>query len=256
MTVELTLLALAAFAAGLVDAVAGGGGLLQLPALFAVYPEAHAATLFGTNKGASVWGTAAAALQYGRRVRLPRACLLGALPTALLFAWAGAAAVSQLPAAWLRPGVLVTLVLVAVYTLRRRELGLHHAPRLAGGREALAGAALGAGIGFYDGIFGPGTGSFLVFALVRGFGYDFLHASATAKLINVATNVAALTLFAGTGHVWWQTAGVMAVCNVAGSLVGSHAALRGGAVFVRRLFLLVTSALILKMGLDLLRLAG
>ena len=224
MTLELTLLALAAFAAGLVDAVAGGGGLLQLPALFAVYPEAHAATLFGTNKGASVWGTAAA--------------------------------VSQLPAAWLRPGVLVTLVLVAVYTLRRRELGLHHAPRLAGGREALAGAALGAGIGFYDGIFGPGTGSFLVFALVRGFGYDFLHASATAKLINVATNVAALTLFAGTGHVWWQTAGVMAVCNVAGSLVGSHAALRGGAVFVRRLFLLVTSALILKMGVDLLRLAG
>ena len=150
----------------------------------------------------------------------------------------------------------VALVLVAIYTLRRRELGLRHAPRLSGRRETLAGAALGAGIGFYDGIFGPGTGSFLVFALVRGFGYDFLHASATAKLINVATNIAALALFAGTGQVFWQTAGVMAVCNVAGSVVGSRAALRGGAVFVRRLFLLVMSALIAKMAWDLLAPAG
>lgn len=256
MTLELSLLALAAFGAGLIDAVAGGGGLLQLPALFAAYPEAHAATLFGTNKGASVWGTAAAALQYGRRVRLPTACLLGALPAALLCAAAGAALVSQLPAAWLRPGVLIALVLVALYTLRRRELGLTHAPRLSGAQETLAGAALGAGIGFYDGIFGPGTGSFLVFALVRGFGYDFLHASASAKLINVATNLAALALFAGNGHVLWQTAGVMALCNVAGSVVGSRAALRGGAVFVRRLFLLVMGALIAKIAWDLLARAG
>jgi len=235
MTLELGLLALAGFFAGFVDAVAGGGGLLQLPALFAAYPETHAATLFGTNKAASVWGTAVAARQYGRRVALPWACLKGALPMALIGAWGGAKAVSLLPTAALRPAVLVALIGVGLYTLRRRELGLTHAPRFGPTQELKAGAALGLGLGFYDGIFGPGTGTFLVFMLVRNFGYDFLHASAAAKLINVATNVAAV---------------VLAVSNVAGSVLGSRAALKGGARFVRLLFLLVITLLLVKMAFD------
>ncbi|MDH4383084.1 MAG: TSUP family transporter [Gammaproteobacteria bacterium] len=250
MTLELGLLALAGFFAGFVDAVAGGGGLLQLPALFAAYPETHAATLFGTNKAASVWGTAVAARQYGRRVALPWACLKGALPMALIGAWGGAKAVSLLPTAALRPAVLVALIGVGLYTLRRRELGLTHAPRFGPTQELKAGAALGLGLGFYDGIFGPGTGTFLVFMLVRNFGYDFLHASAAAKLINVATNVAALAFFIPAGHWLGQAAVVLAVSNVAGSVLGSRAALKGGARFVRLLFLLVITLLLVKMAFD------
>lgn len=247
MTLELGLLALAAFFAGLVDAIAGGGGLVQLPALFAAFPDAPAATLFGTNKAASVWGTAAAARTYARGVVLPWNCLKAALPAAVLGAWCGARAVSQLPAEALRPAVVVALVLVALYTLTRRELGLSHVPRLTGRAEQVAGAGLGLGLGFYDGIFGPGTGTFLVFALVRGFGFDFLHASATAKLINVATNLAALAFFIGGGHWLWRVAAIMAVGNVAGSVLGSRLALRGGARCVRILFLCVVTVLILKL---------
>lgn len=250
MTLELLLLALAAFFAGFVDAVAGGGGLVQLPALLAMYPDTPVASLFGTNKGASVWGTAAAAARYARRVRLPWHCLAGALPAALLGAWWGARAVSLVSTPWLRPAILVALVAVGVYTLQRRDLGLRQAPRWTGRREALAGAGVGAALGFYDGIFGPGTGAFLVFVLVRGFGYDFLHAAAGAKLINVATNVAALTFFVGAGQILWPVSLVMAGTNVAGALLGSRAALRGGAPFVRVVFLGVVAALVLKMAVD------
>lgn len=248
---EIFLLGLAAFLAGLVDAIAGGGGLVQLPALMAVHPEAPLATLFGTNKGASVWGTAMAASQYLRRVVLSRSLLLGALPAALLASWVGARSVSLLPADILRPAVLVALVLVATYTFLRPELGTRPAAQRRPQREALFGAGLGAGIGYYDGIFGPGTGTFLVFALVRVVGFDFLAASAHAKLINLATNLGALGYFVAQGHIWWQVAFAMAAANVAGSMVGSRLALRGGALLVRRVFLGVVCALIVKLGLDL-----
>ena len=105
-------------------------------------------------------------------------------------------------------------------------------------------------LGFYDGFFGPGTGSFFVFAFVRWLGYDFLHASAAAKLINTATNFAALSLFAMTGHVMWQYAAALAVANVVGSLLGTRLALKRGAGFVRGVFIVVVSALILKTGYD------
>lgn len=251
MDPQLLLLGAAALFAGFVDAVAGGGGLVQLPALFAVLPDTPAATLFGTNKGASIWGTATAATQYLRRVRLPRALLAAALPAALLGAWLGARTVSVLPAAAIRPAVLVLLVAVALYTFRRRELGTRHAPRLAGGTALVAGAATGFGMGFYDGIFGPGTGAFLIFIFVRLFGFDFLHASATAKLVNLATNAAALGFFVGHGHILWQIALLMAVCNVSGAVLGSRVALRYGAPFVRRVFLAVVCVLIAKLALDL-----
>ena len=250
MEPEFIFLAAAALFAGFVDAVAGGGGLVQLPALFATLPETPAATLFGTNKAASIWGTATAASQYLRRVRLPSALLLSTLPAALLGAWCGARTVSLLPAAALRPAVLVLLVGVAVHTFRRRELGVAHAPRWLGRSLVPAGIATGLLLGFYDGIFGPGTGAFLVFAFVRVFGYDFLHASAAAKLVNLATNAAALAFFAGHGHLLWAMAGLMALCNVTGALLGSHAALRLGAGFVRRVFLAVVALLIARIAWD------
>jgi uncharacterized protein len=250
MEPELIFLAAAALFAGFVDAVAGGGGLVQLPALFATLPETPAATLFGTNKAASIWGTATAASQYLRRVRLPPALLLSALPAALLGAWSGASTVSMLPPAAIRPAVLVLLVGVAVYTFRRRELGIAHAPRWRGRRLLPAAVATGLLLGFYDGVFGPGTGAFLIFVFVRLFGYDFLHASAAAKLVNLATNAAALAFFAGHGHLLWAAAGLMAVCNVAGAVIGSRAALRFGAGFVRRVFLGVVALLVARIAWD------
>lgn len=246
-------LALLAFLAGFVDAVAGGGGLIQLPALFAVLPGAPPATLFGTNKLASIWGTLAASTQYVRRVVLPWRVLRPALVAALVGAFAGARVVSLLPQSLVRYGVLVLLALVAVYTFRRHELGTAHAPRLAPHAEVPAAVATGAVLGFYDGVFGPGTGAFLVFVFVRVFGYDFLHASAASKLVNLATNFAALAWFLPTGHVVWSYAALMAACNIAGALAGSGLAIRHGSAFVRKFFLVVVVVLIVKLAWDAVR---
>lgn len=238
----------AAFFAGLVDAVVGGGGLIQVPALFAAGPQAMPATLFGTNKLASVWGTAAAASQYSRRVRIEWGAALPAALTAFIFAFAGAYAVTHLSPDLVRKTLPLILIAVAIYTFKTKHLGLTHAPLYRGLSEKLVAIAAGASIGFYDGFFGPGTGSFLVFLFVRLFGFDFLGASAAAKIVNVACNVAALFWFGWSGHVLWQLGLAMTVCNIAGSTIGSHLALRHGSGFVRKIFLVVVVVLVLKTG--------
>ena len=247
---ELLIVSLASLLAGFVDAIVGGGGLILVPALFAVFPTTHPATLFGTNKGASVWGTAVATGQYARRVKLRWAALLPAAATGFAAALGGAWLVTLIDPGFLRKALPGVLLAVLAYTLVKKDLGRHHAPRLIGHAETLAACCIGAVVGFYDGFFGPGTGSFLVFLFVRWLGYDFLHASASAKLINTATNVAAVGLFAWKGHVWWHFALVMALANVAGSLLGTRLALRHGSGFVRVIFIAVVSALILKTGFD------
>lgn len=247
---ELLMVSLASLLAGLVDAIVGGGGLVLLPALFATFPAAAPATLFGTNKSASIWGTALATWQYSRRVRLRWSSLLPAAIAGLLGSLVGAWAVTQVDARLFRQALPFLLGALLVYTLARKELGRAHAPRFAGLREALVASGVGLLVGFYDGFFGPGTGSFLVFAWVRLLGYDFLHASASAKLINTATNFAALMLFTWQGHVWWHLALAMALANIAGSLIGTRLALRHGAGFVRQVFILVVLALIVKTSYD------
>jgi len=236
--------------AGFVDSIVGGGGLILVPALFATFPQAHPATLFGTNKGASVWGTAFATWNYSQRVQMPWRSLWPAALGGLLASMAGAWLVTVVSPNFLRKLLPLVLLLVLVYTLLKKELGRHHQPRFQGLREQMVGAAVGLMIGFYDGFFGPGAGSFLVFLFVRLQGYDFLHASAAAKLVNTATNLSALVLFALKGHVWWHFVVVMALANVAGSLLGTRMALRHGTGFVRGMFLLVVTALILKTGFD------
>ncbi|MCL1960275.1 MAG: TSUP family transporter [Desulfovibrionaceae bacterium] len=247
---ELAFVALASLMAGLVDAIVGGGGLILVPALLAAYPAAAPATLFGTNKSASVWGTGMAAAQYARRVRMRWPVLLPAALAALAGSLAGAWAVTLTDPGFLRRLLPFILLAVLLYTLARRDLGRVHAPRHALGRETLLACAIGLGLGCYDGFFGPGTGSFFIFLFVRLLGYDFLNASAAAKLLNVATNLAAIALFAATGHVWWRIGLVMAAANVAGSLIGTRLALRHGAGFVRGAFIAVVGALILKTGWD------
>lgn len=243
-------MSLASLLAGFVDSIVGGGGLILVPALFAIFPTTHPATLFGTNKGASVWGTACATWQFSRRVEMRWAALLPAAGAGFVAAFAGAWLVTVVSPAYLRKALPAVLLLVLIYTVLRKELGRAHTPRYSGSKEACIAAAVGATIGFYDGFFGPGTGSFLVFLFVRVLGYDFLSASAAAKLINTATNVAALLLFAAKGHIWWHFVVAMAMANVLGSLLGTRLALKHGTGFVRAVFILVVSALILKTGYD------
>ncbi|WP_296448262.1 TSUP family transporter [Rhodoferax sp. UBA5149] len=247
---ELLIVSLASLLAGFVDSMVGGGGLILVPALFATFPAAHPATLFGTNKGASVWGTAFATWQFSRRVDMRWAALLPAAGAGFVAAFGGAWLVTVMSPDYLRKLLPVVLLAVLIYTLFRPELGRTHAPRYAGAKEALMAALIGAIIGFYDGFFGPGTGSFLVFLFVRLLGYDFLSASAGAKLINTATNVAALILFVAKGHIWWHFVAAMALANVAGSLLGTRLALKHGTGFVRAVFIVVVGALILKTGYD------
>ncbi|HEX2013350.1 MAG TPA: TSUP family transporter [Roseateles sp.] len=247
---ELVTVALASLLAGFVDAVVGGGGLVLVPALFSVFPTAPPATLFGTNKGGAIWGTAWSLVQFARRVTLPWHALAPAAGAALAGSFLGAWTVTQVDPSGLRKALPLILLAVLVYTLARKDLGRTHAPRHQGTMEALLASGIGLVVGFYDGFFGPGTGSFFVFLFVRLLGFDFLHASASAKLLNTATNGAALLLFALKGHVWWQIAAVMAVTNVLGSLLGTRLALKHGAGFVRGMFVLVVSALILKTGWD------
>ncbi len=246
----LLVLVLAALLAGGIDAVVGGGGLVQIPALFAIHPGEQAATLFGTNKCASVFGTANATWRYARRVRMPWRTILPAAFAALVFSYVGAAAVAWLPRDVVRPLVLVMLVVAAVYTLKRKDFGQVHRPAYGGHRELLFALLLGGVIGFYDGFFGPGTGSFLIFLFVRFFGFDFLHASAGAKVVNVATNLAALAYFLPNGYVLPLVAAAMAVANVGGSMAGTWLALRYGSGLIRRIFLLVVGVLIVRFAWD------
>jgi uncharacterized membrane protein YfcA len=247
---ELVIVSLASLLAGLVDAIVGGGGLILVPALFATFPQAAPATLFGTNKSASIWGTAFATVQYSRKVALPWPALLPAAAAGLLGSLGGAWAVTLVEPTLFRKALPVLLTALLVYTLARKDLGREHAPRYSGRQEALVASAVGLVVGFYDGFFGPGTGSFLVFAWVRLLGYDFLNASASAKLINVATNFSALVLFAWQGHVWWHLALAMALANIAGSIMGTRLALKHGAGFVRQVFIVVVLALIVKTAWD------
>ena len=247
---EWLFITLASLLAGFVDAVVGGGGLVMVPALFAAFPAAPPATLLGTNKAASVWGTAMATWQYSRRVQVRWGAMLPAAGAGFVGSFAGAWAVTIMSADFLRKLLPLVLLGVLAYTLAKKELGRHHTPRYTGRQEVLIASLVGVTIGFYDGFFGPGTGSFFVFLFVRLLGYDFLNASASAKLLNCATNIAAILLFAAKGHVWWHFAVTLAVANVVGSLLGTHLALKHGTGFVRGIFIVVVSVLILKTGYD------
>jgi uncharacterized membrane protein YfcA len=247
---ELAIVAVAALGAGFVDAIVGGGGLVLVPALFSVFPNAPAATLLGTNKATGIWGTAWATRQFAARVRMPWGVLLPAAGAAWLGSLAGAWVLTLADPGGLRKALPVVLAAVLLYTLARKDLGRHHAPPARHGVQVALACGIGSAVGFYDGFFGPGAGSFFVFLFVRLLGFDFLHASASAKLLNTATNGAALLLLAAKGHVWWQVAALLAVANIAGSLLGTRLALRHGAGFVRGAFIVVVAALIAKTGWD------
>ena len=242
-----------AFLAGALDAVVGGGGLVQLPALLLVLPQVPVVQLLGTNKLASVVGTCSAAITYARKVPVDRGTAVPMVVAAFAGSALGAALATVVPGAALRPLVLVALVAVLAFTLRRPALGEVEALRLSPRAQRGVAVGGGAGIGLYDGLIGPGTGSFLVFLLVGVVGLSFLHASATAKAVNTATNLAALLLFGLAGHVLWGLGLLMAASNLLGSQVGARAAIRRGSAWVRRVFVVVVGALVLRLAYDVLR---
>lgn len=253
MDLELSHIAIltgAALFAGFIDSVVGGGGLIQIPVLFTALPQQLPATLFGTNKIASVFGTANAAWRYARAVKMPWKTTLPAAAAAFAFSYLGAMSVAWLPRDLLRPLILFMLIFAAAYTFWRKDFGALHRPQHAGRKELIYALLLGGVIGFYDGFFGPGTGSFLIFLFIRFFGFDFLHASAASKVVNVATNLAAIGYFVPNGFYIPVLAVVMATANIGGSFIGTHLALRHGSGFVRKVFLIVVSALIVKFAWD------
>lgn len=246
----LTLLAAAA-AAGWVDAIVGGGGLLLLPALLIGAPGMPVATALGTNKLAAIAGTGTAAFTYARRTKIDWAVAAPAAGFAVVTAGVGAGLAGGVPAEAYRPAVLAVLVAVALFVTLRPRLGVVAEPeKRTRSRAAAAVAAAGGVIALYDGLFGPGTGTFLVLTFTAVLGADFVHASAMAKLVNAGTNVGALVVFAATGHVWWRLGAALAVCNIVGAVLGARMALRRGSGFVRLVLLVVVLALVAKLGYD------
>jgi uncharacterized membrane protein YfcA len=248
----LILLCGAAFLAGFVDAIAGGGGLIQLPACLILYPTAPLVAIIGTNKMASFFGTSVAAGRFARSVRLDWHVVGPAAAMAFVFSMLGSRTVSVLNPAILKPVVLGLLIVAAVYVYVVKDIGLEHRPRHGRVRGRWLGLLVGAALGFYDGFFGPGTGSFLILIFASFFGFEFLVASGSAKVINCATNLASVIYFVAIGKVLYALAMPMALCNILGSVAGSHVAILKGSRFVRVVFLVIVAALIVKLGRDML----
>jgi uncharacterized membrane protein YfcA len=244
----LLLLALAAVTAGFVDAVVGGGGLVQLPALLLGLPAASPVEILATNKLGSVCGTSVSSATYYRRIRPDPRTFGPLMLAAFVGSVLGAVVAIRIPAEAFEPIVLVALVVVGAYVLLKPDLGSETALRFAGHRHLATAVAAGLAIGFYDGVLGPGTGSFLVIAMVGLLGYSFLEGSAKARLANWATNVAALCVFVPQGAVLWKVGLVMGACNLAGGYLGARVAVSKGSRFVRIFFIVVVSAFIVRIG--------
>jgi uncharacterized membrane protein YfcA len=248
---EMFLLCLAALAAGFIDAIVGGGGLIQTPAVLITLPDHSAATLLGTTKIPSLSGTSSAALQYARKVKLEWR-LLGVLCLlALVAAYAGSKTVALVSNNFMKPFIFGILILVAIYTYTKKDFGTATTVRKSPLQELVYGGLFALVVGFYDGFIGPGAGSFLVLFFISLLGFDFLKASAHAKFVNVATNTGSILFFAGSGHILYQYAIPMAVCNFCGSLAGARLAILKGNTFIRIFFLLVVAATIIRFGYDI-----
>ena len=251
MSIEVALfLAIASGFAGFVDAMAGGGGLIQLPALIVGLPSKELPLILGTNKVPSIFGTAAAARNYFKNIKPDIPLTLSMMGPAFIGSMGGASLAAAVPKDFFKPFIVFLLVAVAIYTWVKPELGMNENLKYTHKKRLAIVALIGLLIGFYDGIFGPGTGTFLVFFLVSGIGYAFLKASGTAKLVNISTNAGAILSFQLTGHIWWQLGLLLAFANVTGAIIGSRLAIKGGSPLVRKVFLAVTFLLIARVAWD------
>lgn len=248
---QLLFLCIFAFLAGLIDSIVGGGGLIQIPALLVFLPNAPIPLIFGTNKLSSIAGTSAAVIRFSTAVKFNYLVVAAAATSAFIFSFIGARTVSIIAPAIMRPLVLVLLIIVAIYTFFKKDFGSQHAPKVQGTRQTIYGVIIGAALGFYDGFLGPGTGSFLIFAFIGILGFDFLKSSASAKIVNFFTNLSALIYFASTDNILYHFAIPMAACNIIGATIGAKLAIVKGSAFIRVLFIVVVTLLIIKLGYDI-----
>lgn len=247
----LAALVLAAFVAGWVDSVVGGGGLIQLPALVIALPtDATTPEILGTNKLSSVAGTLVATLTYLRKIRVPVAMVAPLILAAFAGSATGSSVARFIPKELLTPIVLVAVIVVGAYTWLRPNMGRTHEERYSGWARAWRSALIGLVVGFYDGILGPGTGSFFVIAIVAFLGFGFLQGTVAAKLANLTTNIASILVFGLHGELLWLIGGCMAVANLAGGFLGAWMAIRHGNEFIRTVFLLVITILGVRLAWD------
>lgn len=247
-------LVLTAFVAGWVDAVVGGGGLIQLPALLIGLPESTPpASILGTNKISSVWGTATSSILYAIKVRPDWRSVLPLVVGSSTGSALGASVARFLPKEVFTPIVLVALIVVAIYTWRRPRLGLLTERKHVGRKHYLLTLGIGLAVGLYDGVLGPGTGTFFVILLVGVLGWGFLEASAQAKIANLVTNLSAIAVFAAHGAILWQLGLLMGAANLVGGFLGARTAISKGNAFVRKVFLVVVALLIVRLAYDVVR---
>lgn len=249
-TTTLVLLCLFAFAAGLVDAIAGGGGLIQTPAALVLLPQYPVATVIASLKIPAISGTSFALVQYLKRVNINWKLAALMCVTAFCSAYAGSQLLLYASNRFMKPVIFFVLLLVAIYTYTRKNFGEQIKKTHSVQRQAVYAFLISLLIGFYDGFIGPGAGSFLVLGFITLLGFDFLHASANAKLVNMSTNLGSIVLFLLKGTILWSIALPMAACNALGGIIGARLAVSRGNRFIRIFFLCIITATLLRFGYD------
>lgn len=249
---QIILLCLAAFAAGFVDAIVGGGGLIQTPAALVLLHNYPVVTIISCTKLPSFSGTLCAALQYLKKVKLNYRLTVVMCTIAFFSSFAGSELLSVVSNSFMKPVLLVVLIIVAIYTYTKKDFGQHEAKNHPFSKELWFSIGISLIIGFYDGFIGPGAGSFLILAFISLLGYDFLHSSAQAKLVNLATNLGSIVLFTIKGKIIWLIALPMAVCNAFGGIVGARMAIMKGNRFIRVFFLIIIFGTLLRFAWDVL----
>lgn len=251
MDYHLLLMCCAALLAGFVDSIVGGGGLVQVPALFILFPHFEIPRIIGTNRFSSFMGTAVAGYQYSKKVEIPWRTVIYAGIGAGIMAFLGAKISDIVDEKILKPVILVLMTAIAIYTFKKKDLGQDEKLKFELAKVPLYGLMIGSSAGFYNGFVGPGTGSLLVFGFVSLIGYGFLKASAISKIVNVIADVCSLGYFIMEGYVQYEIAIPMMICNMIGSFFGSKMAILKGNEFIRNFFLVVIFALILRFGWDI-----
>lgn len=246
----LFILCCTAFVAGFIDAIVGGGGLLQTPMSLVLLPQFPVATVIGSVKIPSFSGTFLAAIQYLKKVKLKWNLLIIMILLAIPAAFLGSLLLTKVNNNFMKPILLIILVGLLIYTYTKKNFGQKSILNLTKKQQIKGAIVSSVVIGFYDGFIGPGTGSFFVLAFISLLGYDFLEASANAKMVNLATNLGSIILFSCKGKIIWSIALPMAICNAFGGFLGSKLAIQKGNAFIRIFFIIVVVGTLFRFGYD------
>lgn len=243
-------LCLASFVAGFVDAIVGGGGLIQTPIALVLLPNISIASVIGTLKIPGFSGTSMAAYQYLKTTKVNWRLFLIMAFVSFGFAYLGSSLLNIMQNDFMKPLLFLVLILLLLYTYFKKDFGQFQIEKLTHKQTYIYGIVICVFLGFYDGFIGPGTGSLLIMAFIAILGFDFLQANMYAKLVNLATNFGSITLFVLKGKIIWTIAIPMAVCNATGSWLGARLAISKGNGFIRIFFLIVVGIALLRFGYD------